>query len=245
MRTRKFIVVLVAVLMVGALLPAGAFAAFYNSQGTSADAWWSSWDWNNGEPGPSDAVIDWSVSGWTGGGIFKDAGMPMDRTKSTMAMASMSSYTPAVGDEPQAWAEFFCFAEPPDVLTFGRNLATAKLDFLAEGTLNIWRGTEPWIQTGPDEWTMRDPDETSTEMVSVVASWKATGPLTRSAYFSKERSAESWYMDRSQQTYRRASADASVVGASGTVYFDQSMFSVMDAQISSSKGHGRFSGVMY
>ena len=244
MKTRKLLVALLAILMIGALLPAGAFAAFYNSKGTSADAWWSSWDWNSGEPGPDDAIIDWSVSGSVGSGIFKDAGVPLDMSKGSMGWASMGSYTPATGGEPQMWAEFTCFAEPPSVLLFGRNLGTAQLEFLAEGTLNIWKETEPWVQVGPDEWTQRDPDESTTEMVSVIASWRAVGPLTRSSYISRERSADSFWADRSTQTYRRASAQATIVGASGTVYLQPGMFDLSDAQISDYKSNGRFRGIM-
>ena len=244
MRTRRFLVALVVVLMVGALLPAGAFAGFTNSRGTSADAWWSSWDWSAGEPGPDDAISEWNISGWNGSGIFKDAGMPLDVFKSSMGYASMYSYTPATDGEPQMWAEFSCFAEPPSVLVFGRNLVTAKLEFMAEGTLNVWKDSEPWIEVGPDEWTMRDPDESTTEMVSVVANWRAAGPLTRSSWISRERTDDYFWADRSSQTYRMATAEATVVGASGTVYFEPEMLNLEGAQITSSKSNGRFGGEM-
>lgn len=244
MRTRRFFVALVVVLMIGALLPAGAFAGFYNSRGTSADAWWSSWDWESGEPGPGDSIEEWNISGWNGSGVVKDAGIPMDVFKSSMGYASMYSYTPATDGQPQMWAEFSCFAEPPSVLVFGRNLVNAKLEFLAEGTLNVWRDAEPWVEVGPDEWEMREPDETSTEMVDVMATWRGAGPLSRSSMISKERSGDYFWGDRSSQLYRMATAEASVVGASGTVYLEPGMLDLNGAQISSFKGNSRFRGEM-
>ena len=176
MRLRKVTLLLLCVLVIGAMAPASGFAAFYNSKSTSADAWWSSWNPESGEPGPGVAIEDWNVSGNTGSGIFKDAGVPLDVFKGSMGWASKFSYTPAAGGAPAVWTEFNCFTESPSVLTFGKSLGSARLEYLAEGTVNVWRGSEPWVEVGPDEWELREPDETSTEMVSVMASWKATGP---------------------------------------------------------------------
>lgn len=242
MRLRKTVLALLCVLLVGAVFPASGLAAFYNSKGTSADAWWSSWSWENGEPGPDDATLDWNISANTGTSIFKDAGMALDMSKGSFGWASMYSYTPTDGAEPRAWAEFTCFGEPPSVLTFGRGLGTAQLEILAEGTLRVWKGAEPWIQIGPEEWEMREPDEETTEMVSVMASWKAIGPLTRSSYVMRERSADTFWSDRTSGTYRRAMADASIVGASGTIYMQSGDLPAGDAQISDYKSNGRFRG---
>jgi len=40
---------------------------------------------------PDDAIIDWSVSGSVGSGIFKDAGVPLDMSKGSMGWASMAT----------------------------------------------------------------------------------------------------------------------------------------------------------
>ena len=146
MRLRRTALVLVCLLVIAVFAPATASAGFYNGRGTSADAWWSTWNWENGDPGPTDATMDWNISGSTSHGVFKDAGMPLDNSKGSFGWASMYSYTPASGGEPQTWMEFNTFAEPPNVLVFGKNLGTAKLEFLAEGTLNVWKGAEPWVQ---------------------------------------------------------------------------------------------------
>ncbi|HSK46457.1 MAG TPA: hypothetical protein VLA05_00460, partial [Coriobacteriia bacterium] len=127
---------------------------------------------------------------------------------------------------------------------FGKTLGTARLEFLAEGTMNVWKGTEPWVQVGEEEWEQREPDESTTEMVSVVASWKATGPLTRSTFVSRDRTADYLWADRTNQSYRRATVNASIVGASGTLYLQPGDMSLADAQISDSKSNGRFRGEM-
>ena len=122
------------------------------------------------------------------------------------------------------------------MLTFGKKLGSADLEYLTEGTLNVWKGSEPWVQVGPKEWELRDPDETTTEMVSVMASWRAIGPLTKSSYVNRERSADYLWADRSNQSSRRAVADVSVVGASETVYINGSL---SDGKIGEQKSNGR------
>lgn len=239
MRLRKTVLLLLCLLVIGAIAPVAGYAAFYNSSSTSADAWWSSWNWDNGEPGPTDAIEDWNVSGSVGSGVFRDAGAPLDVFKDSMGWASKFAYTPAVGDEPATWTEFNSFTEAPAVLTFGKKLGSAELEYLTEGTLNVWTGSEPWVQVGPEEWELRDPDETTTEMVSVMASWRAVGPLTKSSYVNRERSADYLWADRSNQSNRRAVASVSVVGASETVYMSGTL---NDAQIGEQKSNGRMRG---
>lgn len=241
MRLRKVTLVLLCVLVIGAIAPAAGYASFYNSKATSADAWWSSWNPESGEPGPGDATVDWSVSGSAGSGIFKDAGIPLDVFKGSNAWASRFSYTPASGETPATWTEFICFTETPSVLTFGKSLASAQLEYLAEGTANVWTGSAPWVEIAPDEWELREPEESTTEMVSVVADWKATGGLTKSTWVNRERSAEYLWADRSNQQYRRAAANVLAVGASGTVYLDGT---ANEAQISTQKSTGRMRGEM-
>lgn len=244
MKFRKLTVALACALLIGVIAPATGYAAHYNSRSTSADAWWSSWDYSKGEPGPSNATMDWNLSGFTSNGIFKDAGVPLEISKGSMGWASMFSYTPAVGGEPQKWTEFTAMAEPPSVLSFGKSLTTAQMEYLAEGTMNVWEGTEPWTQAGEGEWELRDPDESTTEMVSVIASWKATGALARSTNIMRERSADSYWAARDNQSYRKASVKASIVGASGTVYLQSDSSGVWDARITESKSNGRFRGDM-
>jgi len=174
-----------------------------------------------------------------GSGVFKDAGQPLDVFKDSMGWATKFAYTPAAGNEPARWVEFSCFSEAPQVLSFGKALGSAKLEYVAEGTLNVWIGDEPWVQVGPDEWELREPDETSSEMVSVMVSWKATGPTTKSSYVSRERSADFFWADRSNGSSRRAMADVSVIGASSTVYM---LDTLNDAQIGEQKSSGRQRG---
>jgi hypothetical protein len=239
MRLRRTVLLVLCLLVASAIVPVAGYAAFYNSRSMSADAWYSSWNWENGEPGPADATEDWNVSGNISGGIFRDAGAPLDVFKDTMGWASKFSYTPAAGDKPATWVEFNCFTESPSVLSFDNKLGSAKLEFLAEGTLNVWKGAEPWVQVGPDEWEVREPDESTTEMVSVMASWRATGPLTKSSYVSRERSEDFLWADRYNQSSRRAMANVSVVGASDTVYMSGTL---NDAQIGEQKSNGRMNG---
>ena len=170
------------------------------------------WNPENGEPGPGVALEDWNVSGNTGSGS--------SRTPVFLSMCSRGRWVGPPSSvhtrrrrPPAAWTEFNCFTESPSVLTFGKSLGSARLEYLAQGTANVWRGSEPWVEVGPDEWELREPDETSTEMVSVIAGWRATGPLTRSTWVNRERSSEFRWSDRSSQSSRKATAAVSVVGA--------------------------------
>lgn len=238
MRLKRLLVLVVCVLMVGALLPATAGATFYSSRYTSADAVWSSWDWEQGEPGPDDAIQDWWVSGFTSSGVAKDAGMPAMGMKDTFGSVWMNGYAPASGDDPETWTEFNCFAVTPDlVLAFGKQLTSANMSFIAEGTISEWYDSEPWIEIEPGEWEIREPDYTFTQMVSVEADWRAAGPITRSSYANKERSADFFFMDRSHSAARTAAADVSVVGADGTSYLVGPMD---DGWISDYKAVSRF-----
>lgn len=238
MSAKKLLVVLVCVLTVGALLPATAGAAFNNSKATSADAWWSSWDWSSGEPGPADATTDWWANGIIVSGVFKDGGVPLSVFKDTSGGAGMMSFTPASDGEPATWTEFSVIGSAPDVaLSFGKQLSSAKLELLAEGTTNVWYDEEPWVEVEPDMWELREPDSTTSQIVSLVATWKATGPLSKSNFMTRDRTDGILWADRTQANSRPARADVSIVGADATEYFVGTM---TEGNIGSYKSVSRF-----
>jgi hypothetical protein len=235
MRARRLFLAMVCAVLVVAALPAVAGAAFSNYKSTSADAWWSSWDWEDGEPVGDVPMMDKSVSGWKASGVWKDGKVSTEVFKETNGAVWFYSYTPAVGDQPRRWESFSCFSLDP-AFVVGKRLSSAHLDYIAPAEMLVWEGEEPWYEDGED-WTVRDPDQTvDLGMVSVMANWKPSGGLTRSMWINRERSDGFNLSSRDQNMYRDATAQVSVVGHDGTVYWSDTA----GGSIYDSKGVGRY-----
>lgn len=244
MRRRVVLIVLaLCIAMVVGALPAGAAAqAGYrsSSKSVSADAWWSSWDWESGVEPPADMpMTDWWMGGGSYRGIFKEAGLDPVLDEGLSGMVWMSEYQPAVGADPAVWTEFSAFVMPPltDPLEFsvGRKLTSASLEFIAPAVTNTWIGTPPY-----DEGTgeMREPDESIDDYVSVTATWRAGGGLQKSMMVGKDSTDGFSSMYRYRSAYRTAPAEVLVVGAD-TVYFDGVM---SNGTISESMGGDSYRG---
>lgn len=233
---RRLSIILATLLAVALLVPSAAMAAGstnYSFSGTNADAW----SLTEGADGSYSSFSLWggNLTNKSTEGVKKPI-----QIKGEYGFIMWDEYTPASDSAPETYRASFCM-EAPAEFDANRLLTRASLSFSAPIEAAVWYDEMPWEgeELIDGEYLSPEPDESTTTLVTVSATWNGIGSLWREDFSFKSRTDDFFSVDRSKSIRRAAAAHVTVVDADGLVCLDTD---IDDASIYDSKSVGHMKG---